>query len=50
MEMEEKGNDREKVLEHKRVKSTALVCGRQNVSTDRLAGRCRVQDAVPQCT
>ena len=33
---------RKKVLENKRVKSTALVCGRENVSIDRLAGRYRV--------
>jgi len=50
MEMEEEEEERKKVLEHRRVKSTALVCGRENDSIDRLAARCRVQDAVPQCT
>ena len=39
MEMEKKEKDRKKVLENTRVKSAALVCGRENVSIDRLAGR-----------
>lgn len=47
MEMEEE-KVRKKVLENKRVKSTALFYGRENVSIDRLAGRYRVWDAMPQ--